>query len=474
MRNPTLVKSETSTYQASRYNHFVPINDKGDHVLYNAYSGSLTVINSEVVPKISSVLSDSLNEDDSSPIKQALIHGKFLIPSSLNELEKISKELMTTRVNKKKGLMLVLMPTLQCNFNCVYCYETEEIRSRVDKMSEEVQEQVIQLVKERVKDSTSINIEWYGGEPLLGYDVIESLSKKMIQICEENNTPFYARMISNSFLLTKEKLDTLVDLKVEEIMITLDGPKEIHNMRRRLKGGQGSFDKIMKSIDIASEKMRVIVRIHIDKDTANTHELLDYFKNHPNKHNLNISLTDLHLDKETIENRPSLTSSCSTSCSSSDSCSTIKEKVFMENTESSKIKLNFYDTLKENKMNTYSYFGVGPKKGVCVAEDKNGFVIGPKGELYACSRDIGIEDLITGYLDDHVRQNEDYEESYFKFDPTKQDPCMSCNIMPMCRGGCGKRNNEVGEMECPPIKFHINDILIKQAHAKLKKVTNVK
>ena len=72
------------------------------------------------------------------------------------------------------------------------------------------------------------------------------MSKKFIEICDKYGVRYQANIITNGYLLNKEIVKELEDIHVKHIQVTIDGPKDIHDKRRFLKGKQGTFDKIFK------------------------------------------------------------------------------------------------------------------------------------------------------------------------------------------------------------------------------------
>ena len=93
-----------------------------------------------------------------------------------------------------------------------------------------------------------LSVAWFGGEPLVGMPVIESLSQRIIALCKEKNVQYSASIITNGYLLTKEVAEKLKEYHVRSAQITVDGPKEIHDTRRPMANGQGTYDVIMEHL----------------------------------------------------------------------------------------------------------------------------------------------------------------------------------------------------------------------------------
>src|SRR5699024_5938565 len=123
-------------------------------------------------------------------------------------------------------------PTLSCNFGCPYCYE----EPKSGFMSEEVQKSILDMITEAAKRRKDISVTWYGGEPLIAKDIIFNMSEKIINICEENDCDYSSYIVTNGYLVTDEIIENFKKYKITGAQITIDGPPEIHNSRRFLKG----------------------------------------------------------------------------------------------------------------------------------------------------------------------------------------------------------------------------------------------
>ncbi len=153
---------------------------------------------------------------------------------------------------------LILNVTESCNLNCEYCvysgcyiYE----RSHSDKkMTFEIAKKALKFFFERNKKSEIIAVTFYGGEPLLNFNLIQ----KCISFIQNNfekkitNKLIFA-ITTNGTLLNRKIIDFLVKHNFS-ILISLDGPQEIHDRYRRYKTGLGSFSKIMKNLEFFNKR----------------------------------------------------------------------------------------------------------------------------------------------------------------------------------------------------------------------------
>ncbi|MEG2291723.1 MAG: radical SAM protein, partial [Romboutsia sp.] len=181
-------------------------------------------------------------EDEDSDIKK-LYDTNYLIPYDFDE--KAVRKLKYIEKVAGNVLYLVIHTTTDCNFRCQYCALDFEKKH----MSLDTQEAVISFVRKNIHKYSSVNIGWFGGEPLLQMDVIENISSRVIEICKKAHKSYAATITTNGYLLTSKNIDKLISLKVLSYTVTLDGLKDIHDSMRVLKGGEATFEKLIHNLE---------------------------------------------------------------------------------------------------------------------------------------------------------------------------------------------------------------------------------
>ncbi len=161
------------------------------------------------------------------------------------------------------GVSLTVCPTMNCNFDCPYCYENH----RPGKMSPEVQDDVVNLARRMLEagNGNRLRVSWYGGEPLLEPDVIESLSGRLIALAEEFNACYSAQIITNGYLLSQKNIDMLDRCRVSSCQVTLDGLGEKNDATRRLAGGGPTFARITDNLRKNKIPFRVDIRQNVQQ-----------------------------------------------------------------------------------------------------------------------------------------------------------------------------------------------------------------
>jgi len=172
-----------------------------------------------------------------------------------------------------RGVELTICPTMGCNFDCPYCFE-DHGRS---KMSAEVQDDVVALATHMVDFSRAshLAITWFGGEPLLAADVIESLSQRLMALADERGFTYAAVIVTNGYLLTQDVTNMLARCGVGCAQVTLDGIGPTHDATRRLVGGGPTFERIVHNLRDVRIPFRVNVRHNVHEGNLDQMDALE-------------------------------------------------------------------------------------------------------------------------------------------------------------------------------------------------------
>lgn len=243
-------------WHISRYNLSAPVPGKSSVAIANLYKG-ICAEYSPVELYLLSVL-DGLREDH--PIIDRL--AKRGVITRIDEhaaLEAMGRMACAAPM----GVSLTLCPTMNCNFDCPYCFE----RHRPGKMSQAVQDDVVALA-ERMMDFSGgkrLFITWFGGEPLLAADVIESLSERLIALAEKRGAEYSAGIITNGYLLTQKNADMLARCRVRNCQVTIDGMGATHDATRHLAGGGATFGRIVENLRTVKMPFRINIRQNVQE-----------------------------------------------------------------------------------------------------------------------------------------------------------------------------------------------------------------
>ncbi len=423
----------------SRYNTLWHSTQSG-YFLYNTLSNSLLELDEEYYQLLELIRNNggnaatTIDRDFSS-----LLYEKMILDEGDGETQKLFAlhNLRQTICMDTSRLGLTICPTLQCNFRCPYCFE--EVWKQFTPMSAETQKRLLTFIM-NYKNIRHLSITWYGGEPLLAFDVIVQLTEKFKALPLEFEG---ACMVTNGYLLNRERIDKLNDLNINSIKITLDGPREVHDSRRLLADGSPTFQVILDNIDtLMNSGYRGIctVRVNIDKH------------NHERYFELREALLHRFRGKKLTVYAGRISTSMNHSY---DHGCNLNLKEWSEFT----LDKAHNSTL----LSTGELYPANNLKSICVATTQHGFVVGPEGELYKCWEDTGKPEMVTGNIHEkNPVTNPELQELYLSGSDPYIDPvCLECKVLPLCGGGCpskrlrAKQFGEKGVEFCSPFKVNI-------------------
>ena len=173
-----------------------------------------------------------------------------------------------------EALELTILPTERCNLSCSYCYETFEL----GKMRPLVVEAVQRLIRRRGPHLRHLQVDWFGGEPLLAMDVIEAIAGTAHTAAQENpHLDYTGSATTNGVLLTESVARRLSNVGVRLLHVSLDGPAEAHDETRIDRKGRGTFAKLHANLEAIRDSdvdVKVKLRVHV---TPRNHKMLPEF-----------------------------------------------------------------------------------------------------------------------------------------------------------------------------------------------------
>lgn len=318
------------------------------------------------------------------------------------------KYLKARRSFDRTTLALVIAPTLACNFMCPYCYESN-LPSTI--MSEETQDNVVNFINQYKGQVENLNICWHGGEPLIAYDTIKLLVRKIKERVEIPITKHL--MVSNGYLFTNEMCHFFNETHLNYVQITIDGTEETHNKNRKHKLGLPTYKKILENIDMITSEMpdcRVGIRVNIHNDNKEEYPVV--YK----------ELTERWKGKK-CSVYPAFVldqGNCNVSC-----LSTVDKSLFY---------INLWQEHGVENINFRPDFQIGS----CSAIYDNQFIIDSSGLMYKCWADVGLKERSIGDVVKGVTNYKFVSEYMFGSDKFTDSKCLDCKMFPICDGGCNR------------------------------------
>lgn len=441
-----------SNYRPSNYTIEIEAGESGT-LLYNTFSGAFSLLEPEEVrlyERIKSTITNEPKGDDAGILDELLINN-FVVPKDYDEIEAVRRKYLKLR-NDESGMSLTVVPTLNCNFACDYCFQGRDKSTKV--MDATDIERAVSLVKERASGLKTLNITWFGGEPLLGANVIRGISDRIIPWCDNKGITYGAFLVTNGYLLNREQLGRLYVRRVKTIQITLDGAQTEHDRLRYVKHtGAGSFAKIIENVRAYSAEIPVHTTFRVNIDRRNREaifRLLDDLK-----------AASFETSRVSVYFAPieSSTSSCR-----GVAASTLERREFAE------LETELIDYACECGLNSASLpFQMA---GLCGATKRKGYVLVPGGDIHKCWETVSFAEKRTGRVEEPgtvvANTNEKRWNDWSPFDFAR---CTSCTMLPNCVGFCSYKFlyedefNDGSGIPCPSIKFNIRKRLLSKAVA---------
>lgn len=336
-----------------------------------------------------------------------LIKARILVDNQEDDLNVYLADVLKNRYNSS-DMALTILPTRGCNFGCIYCYEQD--RPNV-LMNEQTEKAIVKFVCSN-SNLKRLSVVWYGGEPLLNFDSMVRLTKMFKQL----NIEYSAKIVSNGYLLTKEKADLMKDLAIRNIQITFDGSEEIHNQRRFLLGGQPTYRKIMDNLKyLLSINKEITIDIRTNIDRRNKDDYNKFYQDFKSEIN----------DKRVTMYPGFVSDLLSSECVS-------PEFNISEGGYKAQFILDIFDKYGiEIKSFLPKY-----RRHSCVASKYFAFVIGPEGELYKCWRMVGNQKEAIGNVNDGSFDMVKFSKYLIGADYTLDSKCLQCEFITLCGGGC--------------------------------------
>ena len=160
----------------SYYNLLTP-EETGGAVLFNTRSGCMAQLDREHYEALRAFEKRGEVPEDKD-FREGLLACGFAVEDRENELEAIRLGLLRARF-ATETLSLTIAPTQDCNFQCVYCYEKDQLRHQV--VDAGTRDKILEYVTKLAPHIRRLNICWYGGEPLLAQDTIRALSEAFLK-----------------------------------------------------------------------------------------------------------------------------------------------------------------------------------------------------------------------------------------------------------------------------------------------------
>ena len=310
-----------------------------------------------------------------------------------------------------------------CNLACRYCFAEEgEYHGRRALMSYEVGKQALDFLIANSKSRRNLEVDFFGGEPLMNWQVVKDLVAYGREQEKLHNKNFRFTLTTNGVLLNDE-VQEFVNREMSNVVLSIDGRKEVNDRMRPFRGGKGSYGLIVpkfRKLADSREQKNYYVR------GTFTHNNLDFCEDV-------LHLADLGFRQISVE--PVVAD---------------PEEDYAIREEDIPVICEQYDKLaaemvrrlgKENEF-TFFHFMIDLTGGPCVYKRLSGcgsgteyLAVTPWGDLYPCHQFVGEEDVLMGNVFEGVTRRE-IRDTFKECNVYTKEKCRNCFARFYCSGGC--------------------------------------
>lgn len=310
-----------------------------------------------------------------------------------------------------------------CNLACRYCFAEEgEYHGRRALMSYEVGKKALDFLVANSGNRVNLEVDFFGGEPLLNWQVVKDLVAYGRSLEEPNHKKFRFTLTTNGILLDDEILE-FANKEMANLVLSIDGRKEIHDLMRPYRGGQGSYDKVVPIFRKAAEsrgQMNYYVRGTFTRNN------LDFSKDV-------MHLADLGFEQISVE--PVV-------ASPEDDYALREEDIPALLEEYDRLAAELLNRRKEGKGVNFFHFMIDLEGGPCVAKRLSGcgsgceyLAVTPWGDFYPCHQFVGMEQFLMGNVDEGI-VNTGIRDEFKNCNVYAKEKCKDCFAKFYCSGGC--------------------------------------
>ena len=310
-----------------------------------------------------------------------------------------------------------------CNLACQYCFAEEgEYHGKRELMSYEVGRKALDFLVANSGNRRNLEVDFFGGEPLMNFQVVKDLVAYGRSLEETHDKKFRFTLTTNGVLLNDDIME-FANKEMGNVVLSIDGRKEVHDRMRPFRKGAGSYDLIVPKFQKFADSR------HQEKYYVRgtfTHNNLDFSKDV-------LHLADLGFKQISVE--PVVAQETDSYAIREEDLPQLMEEY--ENLALEMVKRHG----KENDFNFF-HFMIDLEGGPCVAKRLSGcgsgteyLAVTPTGDLYPCHQFVGNTDFLMGNVDDGV-VNTDLRDEFKSCNVYAKDKCRECFARFYCSGGC--------------------------------------
>ncbi len=391
-----------------------------DDIAYELIGGFEEKTREELIEALSARFDAQKSEieeayDDIAELKAA---GKLFAPDTF---EPMAGELKSRTAGVVKALCLHVAHT--CNLNCSYCFASQgKYSGERALMSFEVGKRALDFLIENSGTRHNLEVDFFGGEPLMNFDVVKRLTEYARSIEKQHNKNFRFTLTTNGVLIDDEVID-FANREMSNVVLSLDGRKEVHDRFRVDYAGNGSFDKIVP-------KFQKLVEARGGKGYymrgTFTHHNPDFLEDV--KAMLDLGFTELSMEPVV--------------CAEDDPSALTKADIELVMRQYEELAELMKARRKEGKPFTFYHYMIDLTGGPCIYKRISGcgsgteyMAVTPWGDLYPCHQFVGDESYRLGSVFEGVT-NTAVRDEFASCNVYAREDCRDCWAKLYCSGGC--------------------------------------
>lgn len=407
--------------------------NNGYNIVLDVNSGSVHVVDDLVYDVIAKLDQGATEEETTAALKA--VYPEQEIAEAMEECRELKdagvlftedvyeKAIIDYKARKTVVKALCLHIAHDCNLACKYCFAEEgEYHGRRALMSFEVGKKALDFLIANSGQRRNLEVDFFGGEPLMNWQVVKDLVAYGREQEKIHNKNFRFTLTTNGVLLNDEIMD-FCNKEMANVVLSVDGRKEVHDRMRPFRSGAGSYDLVMpkfKKFADSRNQERYYVR------GTFTHHNLDFSKDV-------LDLADQGFKQISVE--PVV-------AQDSEEYALKKEDIPKICEEYDRLAAEMVKREKEGKGFTFFHYMIDLTGGPCVYKRLSGcgsgteyLAVTPWGDLYPCHQFVGNEKYLMGNVDEGITKTEIVDE--FKCcNVYTKEKCRNCFAKFYCSGGC--------------------------------------
>ena len=409
-------------YKSNGYNIVMDVCSGAVHVVDDVVYDAVMVWEKEGKEAVPASLSGKYPESD---IEEALEEIEALMAEGLLFTEDIYEQYVTDFKSRKTVVKaLCLHVAHDCNLGCRYCFAEEgEYHGRRAIMSYEVGKKALDFLIEHSGNRRNLEVDFFGGEPLMNWEVVKQLVAYGRSREKECNKNFRFTITTNGMLLNDEVTE-FVNKEMANVVLSIDGRREVNDRMRPTRNGRGS------SYDIIMPKFKTFAKERGEKSY--------YIRGTFTRYNLDFAQDVLHFADEGFDQI-----SVEPVVAPPEADYSIREEDLPQIlAEYDRLAEEFIRRKKEGRGFNFFHFMIDLDQGPCVAKRLSGcgsgteyLAVTPWGDLYPCHQFVGQEEFLLGNVDTGVT-NEKVRDEFKLCNVYAKEKCRSCFARFYCSGGC--------------------------------------